>query len=138
MKSIRDRQPPRETLNIVIVGGGVVADAVAIGIDRLGGIPVVMKRLLDAGLLHGDCMTVTGKTIAEVQSNRLELAIEMAHEWEQVVLLKGAHTIITGISDAVAETIVDMGIEWSDVETLSDLQTGLRTALGKMGLYIRE
>ncbi len=34
-------------------------------LDRAGGIPVVMKRLLDAGLLHGDCMTVTGKTVAE-------------------------------------------------------------------------
>ncbi len=34
-------------------------------IDRVGGIPVVMKHLLDAGLLHGDVMTVTGKTMAE-------------------------------------------------------------------------
>ncbi|MGW5364748.1 dihydroxy-acid dehydratase [Actinopolymorpha pittospori] len=34
-------------------------------VDRVGGIPVVMKALLDAGLLHGDCMTVTGKTMAE-------------------------------------------------------------------------
>jgi len=34
-------------------------------IDRIGGVPVVMKALLDAGLLHGDCLTVTGKTIAE-------------------------------------------------------------------------
>jgi dihydroxy-acid dehydratase len=34
-------------------------------LDRVGGVPVVMKHLLDAGLLHGDCMTVTGKTIAE-------------------------------------------------------------------------
>ena len=34
-------------------------------IDRVGGVPVVMKALLDAGLLHGDCLTVTGKTIAE-------------------------------------------------------------------------
>jgi dihydroxy-acid dehydratase len=33
--------------------------------DRIGGVPVVMKSLLDAGLLHGDCLTVTGKTIAE-------------------------------------------------------------------------
>ena len=32
---------------------------------RIGGVPVVMKELLDAGLLHGDCMTVTGKTVAE-------------------------------------------------------------------------
>jgi len=34
-------------------------------LDRIGGVPVVMRELLDAGLLHGDCMTVTGKTMAE-------------------------------------------------------------------------
>ena len=34
-------------------------------IDRVGGVPVVMKLLLDSGLLHGDCLTVTGATMAE-------------------------------------------------------------------------
>ncbi|MFT5223815.1 MAG: dihydroxy-acid dehydratase [Glaciecola sp.] len=34
-------------------------------LDRIGGVPVVMKELLDAGLLHGDAMTVTGKTVEE-------------------------------------------------------------------------
>ncbi len=34
-------------------------------IDRVGGIPVVMRELLEAGHLHGDCLTVTGKTLAE-------------------------------------------------------------------------
>ncbi|MEN3302511.1 dihydroxy-acid dehydratase [Pseudonocardia sp.] len=34
-------------------------------VDRIGGIPVVMKLLLDAGLMHGDTMTVTGRTMAE-------------------------------------------------------------------------
>jgi dihydroxy-acid dehydratase len=34
-------------------------------LDRVGGIPVVMKILLEAGLLHGDCLTVSGKTLAE-------------------------------------------------------------------------
>ncbi|MFC9443170.1 dihydroxy-acid dehydratase [Brevibacterium sp. NPDC056947] len=32
---------------------------------KIGGVPVIMKALLDAGLLNGDCMTVTGKTVAE-------------------------------------------------------------------------
>lgn len=32
---------------------------------KIGGVPVVMKLLLEAGLLHGDCMTITGKTVAE-------------------------------------------------------------------------
>ena len=36
-----------------------------VDVDRVGGIPVVLKELLDAGLLHGDCLTVTGKTMAE-------------------------------------------------------------------------
>ena len=34
-------------------------------VDRVGGVPVVMKALLDAGLIHGDEITVTGKTVAE-------------------------------------------------------------------------
>jgi dihydroxy-acid dehydratase len=40
-------------------------------LDRVGGVPVVMRELLDAGLLHGDALTVTGGTIAE---NLAELA----------------------------------------------------------------
>jgi dihydroxy-acid dehydratase len=36
-----------------------------VDLDRVGGVPVVLKHLLDAGLLHGDCLTVTGKTMAE-------------------------------------------------------------------------
>ncbi|GAC1527672.1 MAG: dihydroxy-acid dehydratase [Ramlibacter sp.] len=38
----------------------------AVDLHRAGGIPQVMKLLLDAGLLHGDCLTITGQTIAEV------------------------------------------------------------------------
>jgi dihydroxy-acid dehydratase len=34
-------------------------------VDKVGGIPVVLRMLLDAGYLHGDCLTVTGKTMAE-------------------------------------------------------------------------
>ncbi len=37
----------------------------AVDLHRAGGIPAVMKVLLDAGLLHGDCMTITGKTVAQ-------------------------------------------------------------------------
>jgi dihydroxy-acid dehydratase len=38
---------------------------VALDVHKVGGIPVIIKALLDAGLLHGDCLTVTGKTLAE-------------------------------------------------------------------------
>jgi dihydroxy-acid dehydratase len=34
-------------------------------VDKIGGVPVVLRELLEAGLLHGDCLTVTGKTMAE-------------------------------------------------------------------------
>ncbi|MHB1928464.1 MAG: dihydroxy-acid dehydratase [Acidimicrobiales bacterium] len=36
-----------------------------VDLDRVGGVPVVMRELLDAGLLHGDCLTVTGRTVAD-------------------------------------------------------------------------
>ena len=36
-----------------------------VDVDRIGGVPVVMRELLEAGLLHGDCLTVTGRTVAE-------------------------------------------------------------------------
>ncbi|TVS83915.1 dihydroxy-acid dehydratase [Mycobacterium helveticum] len=46
--------------NVKPFGRHVMSD-----VDHIGGIPVVMKALLDAGLLHGDCLTVTGRTVAE-------------------------------------------------------------------------
>ncbi len=41
---------------------------VAVDLHRAGGIPQVMKMLLEAGLLHGDCITITGQTVAELLS----------------------------------------------------------------------
>jgi dihydroxy-acid dehydratase len=42
---------------------------VATDLHRVGGVPLIMKMLLERGLLHGDCMTITGKTIAETLAN---------------------------------------------------------------------
>ncbi|MEO9190257.1 MAG: dihydroxy-acid dehydratase [Acetobacteraceae bacterium] len=42
---------------------------VAFDVHKVGGIPVILKALLDGGLLHGDCMTVAGKTLAETLAN---------------------------------------------------------------------
>ena len=36
-----------------------------VDLDRIGGLPVVLKQLLEAGMLHGDCLTITGHTLAE-------------------------------------------------------------------------
>jgi dihydroxy-acid dehydratase len=38
---------------------------VAVDVHRIGGVPVILRALLDAGLLHGECLTVTGRTLAE-------------------------------------------------------------------------
>ncbi|MGI9666129.1 MAG: dihydroxy-acid dehydratase [Acidimicrobiia bacterium] len=51
-----------------------------VDLDRIGGVPVVLKALLDGGFLHGDTMTVTGRTMAE---NLVEVAVPA----EQDVLL---------------------------------------------------
>ena len=56
----------------------------------------------------------------------------------QAARLKGAKTIVTGISDAVAESIVDLGIDWSAITTLSDLQTGLIVALDTLGVQLNK
>ena len=56
--TVADKVP--HLANVKPFGQYVMSD-----VDRIGGIPVVMKALLDAGLLNGDCLTVTGKTMAE-------------------------------------------------------------------------
>lgn len=68
-------------------------------LEAIGGLPVVMKELLDAGLLHGDCMTVSGKSIAknlELQSPLPEnqdvirsIATPVAEKGHHLVVLKG-------------------------------------------------
>ncbi|MBI5670144.1 MAG: STAS domain-containing protein [Chloroflexi bacterium] len=54
----------------------------------------------------------------------------------QAARLKGTQTIITGVSDAVAETIVDLGIDWGEIEIRRDLQSGLVAALERLGLRL--
>ena len=67
-------------------------------LDAIGGVPVVMRHLLDAGLLHGDCMTVTGKTMAE---NLAELDPpapdgRVVHPLSNPIHAEGGIVILTG------------------------------------------
>jgi dihydroxy-acid dehydratase len=68
-------------------------------VDRVGGVPVVMRALLDAGLLHGDCLTVTGKTVAEnladvappdVDGKVLRALSEPIHSTGGITVLRGS------------------------------------------------
>ncbi|MGY1705116.1 dihydroxy-acid dehydratase [Geodermatophilus sp. SYSU D00697] len=67
-------------------------------IDRVGGVPVVLRALLDAGLLHGDVLTVTGKTMAE---NLAEIAPPdldgtIVHAMDDPIHKTGGLTILRG------------------------------------------
>jgi dihydroxy-acid dehydratase len=71
---------------------------VMVDVDRNGGIPVIMKALLDAGLLHGDCMTVTGKTVAEnlAEIDPPELDGEVFRTLDNPIHETGGLTILQG------------------------------------------
>ncbi len=60
-----------------------------VSLHQVGGVPVVMKELLDHGFLHGDAMTVTGKTLAE----NLQDVPSLAELGEQDVVLPVAHPL---------------------------------------------
>ena len=67
-------------------------------VDRHGGIPVIMKAMLDEGLLHGDALTVTGKTLAE---NLAELDPDpidgtVIHSFDDPIHATGGITILHG------------------------------------------
>ncbi|WP_065963334.1 dihydroxy-acid dehydratase [Curtobacterium sp. UCD-KPL2560] len=71
---------------------------VMVDVDRNGGIPVIMKALLEAGLLHGDVMTVTGKTLAEnlAEIDPPELDGEVFRKIDNPIHATGGLTILKG------------------------------------------
>nr|MCW2729114.1 ilvD [Aeromicrobium sp.] len=66
-------------------------------VDKVGGIPVIMKALLDAGLMHGDCLTVTGKTMAENLAHiELKLDGDVIRPLDKPIHKTGGLTILHG------------------------------------------
>jgi dihydroxy-acid dehydratase len=66
-------------------------------LDKIGGVPVVMKELLDAGLLHGDCTTVTGKTVAENLSDvTLSDGQDIVHRVSSPLHGEGGYAVLYG------------------------------------------
>ena len=89
-----------------------------VDIDRVGGVPVVMKHLLDAGLLHGDCLTVTGKTVAE---NLAELAPpapdgEVIHPLSDPIHDIGGLAILSGSLAPKGSVVKVAGIDFDEFE----------------------
>jgi dihydroxy-acid dehydratase len=67
-------------------------------LDRVGGVPVVMRHLLEAGLIHGDCITVTGKTIGEnlEAMKPADPDGEVVHPLSNPIHTRGGLAILTG------------------------------------------
>ncbi len=67
-------------------------------LQRYGGLPAVMKLLLEAQLLHGDCLTVTGKTLAEnlLTINAITRNQEIIHPLDKPIKKTGHLNILTG------------------------------------------
>ena len=71
----------------------------AIDLHRAGGIPQVMKVLLNAGLLHGDCITITGKTVAENLADVPDVPRtdqDLIHTVENAIYTQGHLAILKG------------------------------------------
>jgi dihydroxy-acid dehydratase len=67
-------------------------------IDRIGGVPVVMRELLEAGLLHGDCITVTGRTVADNLADLDPPAPDgdVVHRMDHPIHTQGGIAVLTG------------------------------------------
>src|ERR1700712_5717587 len=100
-------------------------------VDRIGGIPVVMRALLDAGLLHGDALTVTGKTLAE---NLDELAPaqpdgQVIRALDEPIHLTGGLTILHGSLAPEGAVGKNAGFDAEVVDGMARVFDGERAAM---------
>jgi anti-anti-sigma regulatory factor len=112
--------------------GGIIVMPLVGSVDSMRARDIMRKLL--AGIREHEAevviLDVTGVPVLDsAVADHLNKTIQAAR-------LKGARAIVTGISEAVAETVVDLGIDWDRVETLPDLQTGLTVALGRLGFKL--
>ncbi len=84
-------------------------------VDKVGGIPVIMKALLDAGLMHGDCLTVTGRTMAENLAHiELKLDGDVIRPLDKPIHKTGGLTILHGTLAPEGAVVKSAGFD-SDV-----------------------
>jgi dihydroxy-acid dehydratase len=100
-------------------------------IDRIGGVPVVMRALLDAGLLHGDCLTVTGKTMAE---NLADIAPpdpdgKIIHALSDPIHPTGGLTIVRGSLAPDGAVVKTAGFDSAVVEGTARVFDGEQAAM---------
>ena len=112
--------------NVKPFGSHVMTD-----VDHIGGVPVVMKALLDAGLLNGDCLTVTGRTVAE---NLAEIAPpdpdgKVLHAMNDPIHPTGGITVLRGSLAPDGAVVKTAGFDSEVFEGTARVFDGERAAL---------
>jgi dihydroxy-acid dehydratase len=105
-------------------------------IDRIGGVPVVMKALLDAGLLHGDALTVTGKTMAEnlAELNPPALDGEVLHAMTNPIHRTGGIAVLQGSLAPEGAVVKSAGFDaevWEGPARVFDGEKGAMDAVAE-------
>jgi dihydroxy-acid dehydratase len=100
-------------------------------IDRVGGIPVVMRELLEAGILHGDCLTVTGKTVAENLADIDPPAPDgdVIHPLSDPIHAQGGLAILTGSLAPKGSVVKVAGIDFDHFEGPARVFDGEQAAM---------
>jgi dihydroxy-acid dehydratase len=100
-------------------------------VDRIGGIPVVMKALLDAGLLNGDCLTVSGRTVAENLDGLDPPDVDgtIIRELARPIHATGGLTILHGTLAPDGAVVKTAGFEGEVIEGTARVFDGERAAL---------
>lgn len=100
-------------------------------LDAIGGVPVVMAELLEAGLLHGDCITVTGKTLAE-NLDALDPPKEdgvVVHSMDDPIHVVGGIAVLSGTLAPKGSVVKVAGIDQDRFEGTARVFDGEEAAL---------
>ena len=100
-------------------------------VDKIGGIPVVMKALLDAGLMHGDCLTVTGRTMAENLADLAprDLDDDVIRSLDRPIHATGGITILKGSLAPEGAVVKSAGFDESVFTGTARVFDGERAAM---------
>ena len=100
-------------------------------VDRVGGIPVVMRALLDAGLMHGDVLTVTGRTMAEnlAHLDPPDMDGKVLRALDRPIHRTGGLTILHGSLAPEGAVVKSAGFDETVVEGTARVFDGERAAM---------
>ena len=108
-------------------------------VDQVGGVPVVMRALLDAGLVHGDALTVTGKTVAENLEaiNPPDVDGKILRAMDNPIHATGGITVLTGSLAPEGAVVKSAGFDAESFEgraRVFEREQGALDALGRGGI----